>query len=633
MSSRHSSFDASASDATTTSDGEIESDIESSGEGDHEGEGDEEEEDEDDGETQHMIPGRGPFRFFINAHSPPVMEAMNELSAVANEIPDIRRLLDRVATRLAGQSMGRLDTLLLQVLLARVSLAEMQYQQQLQEALRVSLEEAQEKPSGPPPATEEDLRNLPTVAVAPEHIGCSDKTICVVCLDPFQVGAKVKQLPCSHLFCEDCIFPWLRSHGTCPLCRDTVKDVMRSKYSYKTCGFMQLDGGLCECHLLKSTPRMCVMPTCSHVFGTVCMKANIWRSEPVAESVTHRTVHCPLCDKVNTVHASLLLLDTNKPKPSLRDSSSRHPLRNREPMEWKTSGTPSQSSAASLPGPATLTPPERLGPLVTVPPSRHDSIHSDVSSHSAVSTPPEAPAVREFRSQLVLDRETLGPTQPTSPSGAPSTGSPAFRLRNGRRRSESSAAPGSQSVTQSMTTMLTQTGGLSPTHPHALARSVDVGGGSTATTNSPRVVHVNGPVPRPLPFHNNLGSTSLSFGSSSSMGSSMGLSDSSSSSASATASSASPSVTASVTGSAGPTRPSGLEHASASSHALSGTRSEAPGTIRRLGTVRRVTPLASQGSLPSISRAAARSAGPQAGGVCVNGPNREPPNPSRLTRT
>ena len=37
----------------------------------------------------------------------------------------------------------------------RVSLAEMQYQQQLQEALRVSLEEAQEKPAGPPPATEE----------------------------------------------------------------------------------------------------------------------------------------------------------------------------------------------------------------------------------------------------------------------------------------------------------------------------------------------------------------------------------------------------------------------------------------------------------------------------------------------
>ena len=60
-----------------------------------------------------------PFRLLFAAQSPPVLEAMSELSAVANEIPDIRRLLDRVATRLAGQSMGRLDTLLLQVLLAR----------------------------------------------------------------------------------------------------------------------------------------------------------------------------------------------------------------------------------------------------------------------------------------------------------------------------------------------------------------------------------------------------------------------------------------------------------------------------------------------------------------------------------
>ena len=59
MSSRHSSFDASASDVTTTSDDEIESDIETSGEGDQELEGDEEDEEDDDGETQHMVPGRG----------------------------------------------------------------------------------------------------------------------------------------------------------------------------------------------------------------------------------------------------------------------------------------------------------------------------------------------------------------------------------------------------------------------------------------------------------------------------------------------------------------------------------------------------------------------------------------------
>lgn len=39
----------------------------------------------------------------------------------------------------------------------RVSMVEMHYHRQLQDALRVSLEEAQDKPQGPPPASDKVL--------------------------------------------------------------------------------------------------------------------------------------------------------------------------------------------------------------------------------------------------------------------------------------------------------------------------------------------------------------------------------------------------------------------------------------------------------------------------------------------
>lgn len=46
---------------------------------------------------------------------------------------------------------------------------------------------------------------------------------CAVCLGEVQRGEVVKQLPaCAHLFHEGCIEAWLRSHGTCPVCRSPV---------------------------------------------------------------------------------------------------------------------------------------------------------------------------------------------------------------------------------------------------------------------------------------------------------------------------------------------------------------------------------------------------------------------------
>ncbi|XP_074304862.1 RING-H2 finger protein ATL11-like [Silene latifolia] len=46
---------------------------------------------------------------------------------------------------------------------------------------------------------------------------------CGVCLGVFQEKEMVRLLPkCGHVFHADCVDPWLRSHATCPLCRDNL---------------------------------------------------------------------------------------------------------------------------------------------------------------------------------------------------------------------------------------------------------------------------------------------------------------------------------------------------------------------------------------------------------------------------
>ncbi|XP_014322668.1 E3 ubiquitin-protein ligase RNF126 isoform X4 [Myotis yumanensis] len=74
--------------------------------------------------------------------------------------------------------------------------------------------------TGPPPADKEKIQALPTVTVTEEHVGSGLE--CPVCKDDYELGERVRQLPCNHLFHDNCIVPWLEQHDSCPVCRKSL---------------------------------------------------------------------------------------------------------------------------------------------------------------------------------------------------------------------------------------------------------------------------------------------------------------------------------------------------------------------------------------------------------------------------
>ncbi|XP_028834226.1 E3 ubiquitin-protein ligase RNF126 isoform X2 [Denticeps clupeoides] len=74
--------------------------------------------------------------------------------------------------------------------------------------------------TGPPPADRDKIKSLPTVQITQEHMGAGLE--CPVCKEDYSEGESVRQLPCNHLFHNDCIVPWLEQHDTCPVCRKSL---------------------------------------------------------------------------------------------------------------------------------------------------------------------------------------------------------------------------------------------------------------------------------------------------------------------------------------------------------------------------------------------------------------------------
>lgn len=73
----------------------------------------------------------------------------------------------------------------------------------------------------PQPLEPEQISTLPTIKITSEQT--SVKLRCSICWEHFKEDEMVRQLLCSHIYHDECIFPWLQMHATCPICRSRVR--------------------------------------------------------------------------------------------------------------------------------------------------------------------------------------------------------------------------------------------------------------------------------------------------------------------------------------------------------------------------------------------------------------------------
>ncbi|KAJ4980494.1 hypothetical protein NE237_031331 [Protea cynaroides] len=50
---------------------------------------------------------------------------------------------------------------------------------------------------------------------------------CPICLEDFVPNEEILMTPCKHMFHDECILPWVKSHGQCPVCRSALCDMGR----------------------------------------------------------------------------------------------------------------------------------------------------------------------------------------------------------------------------------------------------------------------------------------------------------------------------------------------------------------------------------------------------------------------
>ncbi|TYI73196.1 hypothetical protein E1A91_D07G114500v1 [Gossypium mustelinum] len=71
-----------------------------------------------------------------------------------------------------------------------------------------------------PPASKTAIESMPTIQIEATYV-CSE-TYCAVCKEPFELGTEAREMPCKHIYHQDCIIPWLSLRNSCPICRHEV---------------------------------------------------------------------------------------------------------------------------------------------------------------------------------------------------------------------------------------------------------------------------------------------------------------------------------------------------------------------------------------------------------------------------
>lgn len=72
-----------------------------------------------------------------------------------------------------------------------------------------------------PAMTDNQLEEIPKATITADDV--SAQMQCAICFEDYVLSEPdVRKLPCTHLFHEKCIFPWLKGNATCPVCRSRM---------------------------------------------------------------------------------------------------------------------------------------------------------------------------------------------------------------------------------------------------------------------------------------------------------------------------------------------------------------------------------------------------------------------------
>lgn len=89
-----------------------------------------------------------------------------------------------------------------------------------------------------PGATTEQISELPefpydpaTFNMTPEQLEAgerpqytdADRPSCAICMEEYQPGEMIREMPCNHFFHGSCSDRWLRINSTCPMCRASIR--------------------------------------------------------------------------------------------------------------------------------------------------------------------------------------------------------------------------------------------------------------------------------------------------------------------------------------------------------------------------------------------------------------------------
>jgi hypothetical protein len=70
-------------------------------------------------------------------------------------------------------------------------------------------------------------------------MACSQPS-CPVCNEDFTIGNNVLRLPCSHIFHDLCVMPWLEMKQNCPICRAELSDIPPTEHDLDCCSVIEL---------------------------------------------------------------------------------------------------------------------------------------------------------------------------------------------------------------------------------------------------------------------------------------------------------------------------------------------------------------------------------------------------------